>query len=131
MALQYQAGQCNIGPDEISYRRKIVGYGSGFIALALYTMLVYFNFPIILYSALYIPVFISIHGLRQAKYKFCTSYAHHGKYNMSEEVGITQNIIGSAKRQKDKAYAGRLTNASLKISALATIALIAASRLVN
>lgn len=131
MATQYEAGKCNIGPEEVNYRRKVVGYGAGLIALALYIMLVYFNFPIIMYSVLYIPVFVSIHGIREARRQFCTSYARSGKYNMTSEVGMTLDVVGPTKRKKDQVYAAKLTNASLRISAVVTIALIAASRIVN
>ena len=90
MAQEYQSGICNIGESEIRYRRRVIGYGSGFVSLALYTMLAYFNFPLVFYAVLIIPVFISVHGLIQAKKRFCTSYAKSGKYNMSSEVGMTQ-----------------------------------------
>lgn len=131
MALKYQAGSCNIGKHEINYRRKIVGYGSATVAVALYIMLVYFNFPLIIYSALFIPVFVSVHGFREAKKKFCTSYGRTGRYNMTSDVGMTQNVLTAAKRKKDAEYSTKLLNDSMKISGVLTILLIAASRIVN
>ncbi len=131
MSRSYQPGKCNIGATEAGYRKRVVGYGSAFIALSMYIMLVYFDFPLILYGFLFIPVFVSIHGLRESKYRFCTSYARMGKYNMSDELGLTQPVSRGADRKKDQKHAGNLINGSLKLSSVMTILLITASRLVN
>ena len=131
MASQYEAGKCNIGIDEINYRRRIVGYGSAIILAALYTILVYFNFPLITYLVLIIPIFISGHGFKEAKTKFCTSYAKSGKYNMSSDIGITQDVLSGVKRKQDIKHANLLLKQSAKTSFIILILLIAASRLVN
>lgn len=131
MTKHYKAGKYNIGVDEINYRRRIVGYGSATIATALYIILVYFNFPLYIYTLLLIPVFVSVHGFIEARNEFCTSYARSGKYNMASEAGITQNVLSQANRRKDRKYADLLVKESLKKSLVISIFLIAASRLVN
>lgn len=131
MSQEYQSGICNIGESEIRYRKRVIGYGSGLVSLALYLMLTYFNFPLVFYILLLIPVFISVHGLVQAKNKFCTSYAKTGKYNMSSEVGMTQDVLNGAKRKRDAKMANRLIGQSFLISVLLALALTALSRLFN
>lgn len=131
MSQEYQSGICNIGDHEITYRRRVIGYGSGFISLALYIMLAYFNFPLAFYFVLLISVFISVHGFIQAKSRFCTSYAKAGKYNMSSEVGTTQDVLNGAKRKRDANTANRLIGQSIRLSVLITLALTALSRLFN
>lgn len=128
---KYQAGVCNIGKDEIDYRKKIVGYGSAIVGAALYTLLVFFNFPLIIYAALLVPVFISVHGFNEAKNEFCTTYARTGKYNMNSEVGLTQDVLSQAKRNQDRKYANKLMMKSLKISLAISALLIGVSRLLN
>ncbi|HEX5796852.1 MAG TPA: hypothetical protein VFX86_00495 [Candidatus Saccharimonadales bacterium] len=131
MASQYKAGSVNIGKEEINYRRKVVGYGSAAVGTALYIMLVFFNVPILLYLSMLVPVFISIHGLNEARHKFATGYAKAGKYNMSGEVGQTQDVISRDKRRLDRACAKRLINGSLRISVVVTIILTLLSRLMD
>ena len=128
---EYQPGVCNIGKHETEYRKRIVGYGSGLVSLALYVMFVFFDVPILLYPFMLIPVFISIHGFSEAKHHFCTNYGRNGKYNMTSEVGMTQNVLGRTKRDQDKKFARALVKDSLIKSLLITAVLIAISRLVN
>lgn len=128
---KYQAGACNIGRQEIQYRKRVVGYGSGLVGLALYIMFVFFNVPIALYPFILIPVFISIHGFNEAKHKFCTNYGRNGKYNMTSEVGMTQNVLSGQKRNLDNKLANRLVKDSLWKSLVISGVLIAVSRLVN
>ncbi len=131
MSKEYQAGKCNIGESEIKYRKRVVGYGVGLVSVALYTMLVFFNVPIWLYAIIIVPIFISVHGLNEAKYGFCTNYARSGRYNMTSEQGITQNVLSQNKRDKDKKYAHQLTKKSATIALLITILLVAASQFIN
>lgn len=131
MASEYKPGVCNIGKDEIHYRRKVVGYGSAVVGAALYMMLAFFDVPLWLYIIVAVPVFISVHGFNESKHKFCTGYARAGKYNMASEVGFTQDVISSASRKKDRAYASKLFNRSLKISALLTILLMGLSKFLH
>ena len=101
------------------------------MAIALYIMMVFFNFPLPLYPIIIIPIFISVNGLSEAKNGFCTSYGLNGKYNMTSEVGITQDVLSRSKRELDKKYANKILFGSLKISLLLSIILIALSRVIN
>lgn len=127
----YKPGVCNIGSQEVIYRRRIVGYGSGLVSVALYFMFVFFNVPIALYAFILIPIFISIHGFNEASHNFCTNYGRNGKYNMTSEVGITQNVLGQSKRDQDRRFANALITNSLIKSLILIVILIAASRLVD
>jgi hypothetical protein len=131
MPKEYQAGKCNIGEQEIKYRKQIVGYGGGVVSLALYTMLVFFNMPIWLYAILIVPVFTAVHGLNEAKYAFCTNYARTGRYNMASEQGMTQDVLSGSKRRLDRQYANKLTQKSLVTAFFISIVLIGASRFIN
>jgi hypothetical protein len=131
MASEYQAGVCNIGKEEIHYRKKVVGYGSAVVGTALYMMLAFFDVPILLYLLMMVPIFISVHGFNESKHRFCTSYARAGKYNMASEVGFTQDVISSANRKKDRAYASKLLNRSIKISLVLTALLMGLSRILS
>lgn len=128
---EYQSGVCNIGKHEIEYRKRIVGYGSGLVGMALYVMFVFFDVPILLYPLMVIPLFISVHGLNEANNQFCTNYGRNGKYNMTSEVGMTQNVLSGAKREQDKKFALKIIRNSLIKSLLIAAVLIAASRLIN
>lgn len=127
----YKAGVSNIGEEEINYRRRIVGYGGGAVALALYSMLVFFNFPMFLYSLIVIPVFVSVHGFNEAKNRFSTGYGRNGKYNMNNEQGVTLDVLSHTKRSLDREYANKLLIRSFGSSLLLSIVLIIFSRIIN
>lgn len=129
--LEYQSGVCNIGKHEIEYRKRVSGYGSGLISFALYTMFVFFDVPILLYPFILIPIFISVHGFNESRHAFCTNYGRSGRYNMTSEVGLTQNVLSQTKRDKDRKYASQLIRNSVQISLLITAVLIGLSRAVN
>jgi hypothetical protein len=131
MSTQYQAGLCNIGESEVNYRKKVVGFVSATVALALYVILVFFNVSIFIYAVLLVPVFAAVHGFVEAKSGFCTSYAKAGKYNMASEVGVTQDVLSQDKRDLDRKFAKKLTQKSIKISLVTTVLLAGLSRLVN
>lgn len=128
---EYQAGICNIGEQEVTYRRRIVGWGVGLIAAAFYGLLVFFNFPLIFYIFLLIPVFISVHGFTQANNRFCTSYAKAGKYNMASEVGLTQDVISRIKHKDDIARANALIRQSTIKTVIIVVPLVLIARWVN
>lgn len=131
MSDEYRAGECNIGEEEVKYRKRVAGYGSALVAVALYTMLVFFDVPIVMYLLLLVPVFISVHGFNESRHGFCTSYARTGRYNMNNEVGMTLDVISQDKRDKDRKYAKKLIFDSVKLNVLITAVLIGLSRIIN
>lgn len=128
---EYQAGVCNIGEQEINHRRRVVGWGVGTIAAAFYGLLVFFNFPLFFYSFLLIPIFISVHGFTQASNQFCTSYAKAGKYNISSDVGLAQDVISRIKHKDDIARANTLIRQSAIKTVIIAAPLVLIARLIN
>lgn len=84
---RYVPGMCNINPAEIKSRRQS-GYFSLAVAATGLGIFVYLHAPWPYFLALFVPIFVGILGLLQARSKFCVAYAAAGKQHAddSEEI---------------------------------------------
>lgn len=80
--VEYIAGACNLGPDEIK-RRKRIGYSGLFIALVVLFLLEYFDAPRLYRLFILPPVFYSISGFIQARHRFCYLYGFYGVFSIA------------------------------------------------
>ena len=111
--VDYRPGVCNIGPAEISRRRR-AGHVGLIATLAVFAILVAIGAPPIARVLLVIPVAISASGYLQAYLKFCAGFGSRGIYNFGD-VGTTDKVADAAARALDKAKAMRISIASFAI----------------
>lgn len=115
----YQAGVCNIGPDEIRRRRR--GGHVGLVAtVALLAVLVAIDAPPLTRFLVAIPAIAAASGYLQAWFKFCAGFGGRGIFNFGP-AGSTQPVIDEAARALDRAQARRLGLAALMIGAVVGI----------
>ena len=112
----YEAGVCNIGPAEITRRRRF-----GHVALAatvgLFAVLVILDVPPLLRFVVAIPAAVAVACYLEAFLKFCIGFGWLGVFNFGSR-GSTQRIADSAARSADRRRSFRLS-AALVVFALA------------
>lgn len=111
----YEAGVCNIGPEEIARRRR-AGHIGLVLAIATFVGLVLAGAPPIFRLVLLLPVAASASGYLQAYLKFCAGFGSLGVYNFgqlgqtfavpdearaadrrrSRQIGLASGLIGLA-----------------------------------
>lgn len=101
MSDQYTPGVCNIGESEIKFRRITQGWGGFVLTIAIFSIIIFFQFSFYVYFLLFLPVIVAVLGFLQAKEKFCVQYARAGVSNMTGHIGETKEIIGQLNRKKD------------------------------
>ena len=119
IAIDYQPGVCNIGPAEISRRRR-AGHVGLIASVALLALLVAVGAPPIARLLLVIPVAVSASGYLQAYLKFCAGFGAKGIYNFGD-LGPTEKVADAAAKALDKAKSMRISLASFGIGALVAI----------
>src|SRR4051794_5745640 len=123
IAIDYQPGVCNIGPAEISRRRR-AGHVGLIASVALLALLVAVGAPPIARLLLVIPVAVSASGYLQAYLKFCAGFGSRGIYNFGD-VGTTDKVADTTAKALDKAKANRIGLASFAIGlAVAVVAVL-------
>jgi hypothetical protein len=102
----YQPGVCNIGPAEISRRRRS-GHVGAIVAIGLFIVLVALGVPPIWRSLVALPAATGAVGYLQARRHFCAGFAMQGVFNMGE-LGSQASVIDPAAARRDRAAAIRL-----------------------
>lgn len=100
--LTYRPGACNIGPEEISYRRQ-----SGVVALAITAVLaialVATGVPSWLRLLVFLPLASALVSFEQARRHFCAGFAMAGIRNFgTREHGLGQSVEDAAARAIDR-----------------------------
>jgi hypothetical protein len=98
---KYVPGVCNIGPAEISRRRRSGWFGLGVTVLP-WLAFVVFRVPAPWRLFLFLPAFISAEGFLQAAFHFCAGFGSRGLYNFGPEVGKTETVEQAEFRKKDQ-----------------------------
>ena len=80
--VEYIAGTCNLGPDEVR-RRTRIGYIGLIIALIVVFLLEFFDAPRLYRLFILPPVFYSISGFIQARHRFCYLYGFYGVFSVA------------------------------------------------
>jgi hypothetical protein len=96
----YIPGVCNIGPKEISLRRR-VGWIGLLVSVILFILLYIILSNPLFRLIIFFPAALSAIGFLQAHFHFCSGYAQRGIFNF-EDVGKTHGITNQADRAKDK-----------------------------
>ena len=111
----YRPGVCNIGPREISRRRR-AGHVGLAATLGLLAFLVAVDAPPLTRLALAIPATISASGYLQARLKFCAGFGQLGIMNFGE-LGDSVAVADDEARAADRRRARQIGFASMAIGA--------------
>ncbi|MEP7103927.1 MAG: hypothetical protein ABI721_04445 [Candidatus Dojkabacteria bacterium] len=116
---EYIPGVCNIGKDEIEYRRR-----SGFVGITISVVVAIILFllgiPTIFRVIILFPLFASAIGILQAQFHFCAGFAMRGIFNF-KSLGEKETIVQKEFRRKDQEKAAQIIFLSFLISVIFTI----------
>jgi len=114
---EYIPGVCNIGPAEISRRRRAGWIGTGASVLLL-LLFILFSAPPIYRLIIFLPVTSAASGFLQAYFHFCAGFGFKGVYNLVKPAGQTETIQQKEFRKKDRQKALQITGLSVLIGLL-------------
>ncbi len=98
--MEYEAGVCNIGPEEIARRRNF-GWGALATTVVLLLILIWTGVNYWWRLFVFFPSTMSASGFLQAYLHFCSGFAHRGTYSfgpLGESIKIDDELL----RAKDK-----------------------------
>lgn len=93
----YQAGVCNIGPQEIRKRQRVALLGYG-LALVLVLAQFFFDSPAVP-SLLFAALFVGSVGFVQSRKKFCLAFGLMGTFNVSDAM---KKVVDPADLKADR-----------------------------
>jgi hypothetical protein len=111
----YRAGACNIGPAEISRRRR-AGHVGLAATVALFVGLVAIGAPQPVRLLVALPAAGAASGYLQAFLHFCAGFGSRGIYNFGS-LGTTQLVTDPAARARDMFMSARIGIGSVAIGA--------------
>jgi len=111
----YRAGACNIGPAEISRRRR-AGHVGLAATVALLVGLVAIGAPQPVRLLVALPAAGAASGYLQAFLHFCAGFGSRGIYNFGS-LGTTQLVTDPAARARDMFMSARIGIGSVAIGA--------------
>jgi hypothetical protein len=117
----YLAGQCNIGPAEISARKR-VGYFGLLLTLSYFIFALFGNISTWLAAMIFIPTMVSVTGFWQARKKFCLAFGFLGVFNFGK-VGTSNSVMEKELKKIDRLQASKMFLQCALISAIVTIIL--------
>jgi hypothetical protein len=126
--IEYIAGTCNIGEQEIKQRRRLgyLGVSLTIIGFTIYiTGIYFFNLEPLIGSLLFIPAMMGAIGLIQARKKFCAAYGFSKVYNVASDLGLTIKVEDDSAQKKDQKKALIIVIQSFLVSAVIAIVSIA------
>jgi hypothetical protein len=109
----YRAGACNIGPAEISRRRR-AGHVGLAATVALFVGLVAIGVPQPVRLLVALPAAGAASGYLQAFLHFCAGFGSRGIYNFGS-LGTTQLVTDPAARARDMLMSARIGIGSVAI----------------
>ena len=104
---EYIPGVCNIGPQEISRRRRIGWIGLA-VALLLFIILSEISGNRWWQLLIFFPATLSASGFLQARFHFCSGFARKGVFNLGE-IGTTHEINDTSSKAKDQKRGNQIT----------------------
>ncbi len=108
-APEYEPGACNIGPAEITARRR-GGHVALIVAIALLVGLLVIGAPPIARLLVALPVAGAAIGYLQAYFRFCAGFGFRGVFNFGA-VGEMTPVADPAALARDRARALRIAAA--------------------
>ena len=115
----YQPGVCNIGPPEITRRRR-AGHIGSLATVAVFAALVAADAPPLARLLVALPAMAAASGYLQARLRFCSGFGSRGIYNFGP-LGATRQVADGEARRRDRAMAFRIGVASFLIGVLVGI----------
>jgi hypothetical protein len=119
----YRPGVCNIGPAEITRRRRTGHVGLLATILGL-VLLIAIDAPPLARLLLILPATVSAAGYLQAWLRFCAGFGARGVINFGP-LGRTDAVADGAARALDRRQARRIGLASLAIGVIAGLVAVA------
>ncbi len=101
----YQAGVCNIGPAEVSRRRRS-GHVGAILGIGLFIVLVALGVPPVWRLLVVLPAAVGAVGYLQARRRFCAGFAMQGVFNLGE-LGSQTSVADPDATSRDRAAALR------------------------
>ena len=123
-SIEYKAGTCNIGEQEIKQRKRLgyIGVSLTIIGFMIYIGGIYFfNMEPLIGSLLFIPAMMGSVGLIQARNRFCAAYGLTKVFNVSSDLGFTIKVEDKNKQKKDRNKAFKILIQSFLISAVVSV----------
>lgn len=108
---EYEPGVCNIGPAEITRRRR-AGHAGLLATLALSGVLVVIGAPPLTRLIVALPAAAAASGYLQARLRFCAGFGSRGVFNFGE-IGQTEQVPDPDARARDRSRAIQIGLASL------------------
>lgn len=118
--IEYVAGVCNIGPEEIA-RRRMVGWIGAAVAVALLAVLVWLGVNPWWRLFVFFPVTLAASGFLQAYFHFCSGFARRGVFNFGAR-GNMHTITDNVSKSKDRKKGTRITVYSALIGVVVALA---------
>lgn len=115
----YRPGICNIGPAEITRRRR-AGHIGLVVTLVLFVVLVALHLPPVVRLIVGLPAAGAASGYLQAAFKFCAGFASRGLFNFGE-LGETHAVVDAEARARDRSRANQILLGSLAVGIVAAV----------
>ncbi|HEX7590321.1 MAG TPA: hypothetical protein VF375_00075 [Candidatus Limnocylindrales bacterium] len=109
----YEPGVCNIGPAEISRRRRS-GHAGLAVSLALFAVLLALAAPHWARLFLILTAAAAASGYLQARLHFCAAFGSTGVFNFGE-LGASEQVLDQEARRRDRMRSLQIGLASLAI----------------
>ncbi len=103
----YVPGVCNIGPAEITRRRR-VGWIGLVASVVLVGILIAVDAGRWWWLLLFLPVMMSASGFLQAHFRFCAGFSRAGVFNFGP-LGQTQDVTDDESLAADRRRGNRIT----------------------
>lgn len=123
---RYEPGICNIGPAEITRRRR-AGHIGLVATIGLLVGLIQVRAPRRARLVVALPAAAAASGYLQAHFRFCAGFGSRGVYNFGEHGSVIETTDATA-RARDRATAMRIGLASGAIGAIVGVAAAVAPR---
>ncbi|HLY15343.1 MAG TPA: hypothetical protein VKR24_13425 [Candidatus Limnocylindrales bacterium] len=120
---EYRPGVCNIGPAEITRRRRS-GHIGLIVTVVVFLVLVALHVPPVLRLVVGLPAAGAASGYLQAALKFCAGFASKGVFNFGQ-LGQTHEVVDPEAHARDRSRANQILLASLAVGVV--VAVIAAA----
>lgn len=114
MVDHYRAGACNIGPVEITARRRF-GHAATTVTLLLWASLLFLDAPVAVRLVLIVPATAAAAGYLQAAMHFCADYGWRGLVNLGATLRKAERVEGAAARRADRRKALQIVALSVAI----------------
>jgi len=119
MTTEYIPGVCNIGTEEIRYRRNFGWFSVG-LTVALLLLFVLTGISRWWRLVLFLPAMMSGYGFIQARSRFCAGFARRGVFNFGT-FGNASEVTDDESRAKDRRKGREIAVYSSLIGAAAAI----------